>query len=53
VLAIVLASYTMIVLDISMVITALPKIHDALGFSSTRPAHPPQVANATRLAYGR
>jgi MFS family permease len=35
VLATVLAAYTMIVLDISIVITALPKIHTALGISST------------------
>jgi hypothetical protein len=35
VLAIILASYTMIVLDISIVITALPKIHDTLDFSAT------------------
>ncbi len=35
VLAIILASYTMIVLDISIVIAALPKIHDTLGFSAT------------------
>jgi hypothetical protein len=33
VLVIVLAAYTMIVLDISIVITALPKIHRALDFS--------------------
>ena len=37
ILAIVLASYTMIVLDISIVITALPKVHHALGFSATAP----------------
>jgi hypothetical protein len=35
VLVLVLASYTMIVLDISIVITALPKIHHTLGFSAT------------------
>jgi hypothetical protein len=36
VLAIVMVSYTMIVLDISIVITALPEIHYALGFSPRR-----------------
>jgi hypothetical protein len=35
VLAIILASYAMIVLDISIVITALPKIHHELDFSAT------------------
>jgi EmrB/QacA subfamily drug resistance transporter len=35
VLAIILASYFMIVLDISIVITALPKMKDGLGFSDT------------------
>jgi EmrB/QacA subfamily drug resistance transporter len=35
VLAIILGSYLMVVLDISVVITALPKIHQALHFSST------------------
>ena len=34
-LAIILASYLMIVLDISIVITALPKIHAGLHFSAT------------------
>jgi hypothetical protein len=33
VLVIILASYLMIVLDISITITALPKIHQALDFS--------------------
>jgi hypothetical protein len=33
VLAVILVSYLMIVLDISIVITALPEIHDTLGFS--------------------
>jgi len=33
VLALILASYLMIVLDISIVITGLPKIRDSLGFS--------------------
>src|ERR1700704_3344994 len=35
VLVIILASYFMIVLDIPIVITALPKIHQSLGFSAT------------------
>ena len=35
VLAIILATYLMIILDATIVITALPKIHRALGFSST------------------
>ncbi|MFZ6647267.1 MFS transporter [Undibacterium sp. TJN25] len=35
VLGIILVSYLMIVLDISIVITALPKIRDSLGFSAT------------------
>ncbi|MBA5640225.1 MFS transporter [Duganella sp. LX20W] len=35
VLAIILVSYLMIVLDASIVITALPKIRDELGFSAT------------------
>jgi EmrB/QacA subfamily drug resistance transporter len=49
VLAIILASYTMIVLDISIVITALPKIHDTLGFSATALSW---VQNAYLLAFG-
>jgi MFS family permease len=49
VLAIVLASYTMIVLDISIVITALPKIHYALGFSRVALSC---VQNAYLLAFG-
>jgi EmrB/QacA subfamily drug resistance transporter len=49
VLAIVLASYTMIVLDISIVITALPKIHYALGFSRVALSW---VQNAYLLAFG-
>src|SRR3954466_3191953 len=48
-LAIVLASYTMIVLDISIVITALPKIHRALDFSPTGLSW---VQNAYLLAFG-
>ena len=34
-LAVILASYLMIVLDVSIVVTALPKIHQSLGFSAT------------------
>src|SRR3954449_1145105 len=49
ILAIVLASYTMIVLDISIVITALPKIHATLGFSATALSW---VQNAYLLAFG-
>src|SRR2546421_9999408 len=48
-LAIVLASYLMIVLDISIVITALPKIHHALGFSATGLSW---VQNAYTLTFG-
>ncbi|MFZ1925576.1 MAG: MFS transporter [Solirubrobacteraceae bacterium] len=49
VLLIILASYTMIVLDISIVITALTKIHYSLGFSSTALSW---VQNAYLLAFG-
>ncbi len=49
VLAIILASYLMIVLDVSIVITALPKIHHALGFSATGLSW---VQNAYTLAFG-
>lgn len=48
-LAIILASYTMIVLDISIVITALPEIHSTLGFSATALSW---VQNAYLLAFG-
>src|SRR5438552_6390036 len=48
-LAIILASYLMIVLDVSIVITALPKIHHALGFSSTGLSW---VQNAYTLSFG-
>src|ERR1043165_51860 len=48
-LAIILGSYLMIVLDVSIVITALPKIHHALGFSSTGLS---RVQNAYTLAFG-
>ena len=49
VLTIVLASYLMIVLDISIVITALPKIQQSLSFS---PAGLSWVQNAYTLAFG-
>jgi hypothetical protein len=49
VLVIILASYLMIVLDISIVITALPKIRDSLGFSATGLSW---VQNAYPLAFG-
>ena len=49
VLAIILISYVMIVLDISIVITALPKIHSGLGFSDTGLSW---VQNAYTLVFG-
>jgi MFS family permease len=49
VLAIILASYTMIVLDISIVITALPKIHHTLDFSAAARSW---VQSAYLLAFG-
>ncbi|MDQ1612846.1 MAG: hypothetical protein QOG00_2777 [Pyrinomonadaceae bacterium] len=49
VLAIILVSYTMIVLDISIVITALPKIRVGLGFSETGLSW---VQSAYTLAFG-
>jgi EmrB/QacA subfamily drug resistance transporter len=49
VLAIILVSYLMIVLDISIVITALPKIQDDLKFSA---AGLSWVQNAYTLAFG-
>lgn len=49
VLAIILVSYLMIVLDISIVITALPKIQQSLGFSPTGLTW---VQNAYTLAFG-
>ena len=49
VLTIILASYLMIVLDISIVITALPQIKGALGFSA---AGLSWVQNAYLLAFG-
>jgi len=49
VLAIILVSYLMIVLDISIVITGLPKIRDGLHFSTTGLTW---VQNAYTLAFG-
>jgi EmrB/QacA subfamily drug resistance transporter len=49
VLAIILACYLMIVLDVSIVITALPQIHEALGFSPTSLSW---VQNAYTLTFG-
>ena len=48
-LAIILTSYLMIVLDVSIVLTALPRIHHALGFSATGLSW---VQNAYTLAFG-
>src|ERR1700710_964075 len=49
VLAIILACYLMIVLDVSIVITALPEIHRTLGFSTTGLSW---VQNAYSLSFG-
>lgn len=49
ILAIVLLSYLMIVLDISIVITALPRMRESLGFSATGLSW---VQNAYTLALG-
>jgi len=49
VLAVVLVSYLMIVLDISIVITALPQMHTSLGFTA---AGLSWVQNAYTLAFG-
>jgi EmrB/QacA subfamily drug resistance transporter len=49
ILAIIVASYLMIVVDISIVITGLPKIQTGLGFS---PAGLSWVQNAYTLAFG-
>jgi EmrB/QacA subfamily drug resistance transporter len=49
VLAIILVSYFVIVLDISIVITGLPKVQAELGFSSTELSW---VQNAYTLAFG-
>ncbi len=48
-LAIILASYLMIVLDVSIVTTALPEIRDTLGFSPTALSW---VQNAYALTFG-
>src|SRR5579859_2254126 len=48
-LAVILGSYLMIVLDVSIVINALPRIHHALGFSATGLSW---VQNAYTLAFG-
>ncbi len=48
-LAVILGSYLMIVLDISIVINALPRIHHALGFSTTGLSW---VQNAYTLTFG-
>ena len=49
VLAIILAAYLMIVLDMSIVISGLPQIHHSLGFSATGLSW---VQNAYTLAFG-
>ena len=49
VLAIIMASYLMLVVDISIVLTGLPKIQTALGFT---PAGLSWVQNAYTLAFG-
>ncbi|HEY2543924.1 MAG TPA: MFS transporter [Gaiellaceae bacterium] len=48
-LAVILGSYLMIVLDVSIVINALPSIHHALGFSATGLSW---VQNAYTLSFG-
>ena len=58
VLAIILLSYLMIVLDISIVITALPRLHESLGFSATgrpgsrTPTCSPSAARAAAHPHG-
>src|SRR5580692_9338743 len=49
VLAIILTTYLMIILDATIIITALPHIHRALGFSSTGLSW---VQNAYTLTFG-
>src|SRR4051794_25803731 len=49
VLAIILACYLMIILDASVIITALPRIHTALGFSTPALSW---VQNAYTLTFG-
>jgi hypothetical protein len=53
VLVIILVSYTTIVLDISIVITALPKIHYALGFFLHRPVLGAERVTARTRNLGR
>ena len=48
-LSVILGSYLMIVLDVSIVINALPRIHHALGFSATGLSW---VQNAYTLSFG-
>src|SRR5690348_2935940 len=48
-LAVILGSYLMIVLDVSIVLNALPRIHHALGFSATGLSW---VMNAYTLTFG-
>jgi EmrB/QacA subfamily drug resistance transporter len=48
-LAVILGSYLMIVLDVSIIINALPRIHHALGFSATGLSW---VQNAYTLTFG-
>src|SRR3954454_22828384 len=48
-LAVILVGYLMIVVDVSVVITALPDIHTALGFSATSLSW---VQNAYALTFG-
>src|SRR5689334_10484398 len=48
-LSIILATYLMIILDVSIVITALPEIHGALHFSTTGLSW---VQNAYTLTFG-
>jgi len=49
VLAIIVASYLMIVVDISIVITGLPRIQDSLGFTAAQLSW---VTNAYTLTFG-
>jgi len=49
VLAVILATYLMIVLDVTVIVTALPRIHRALGFSTTGLSW---VQNAYTLTFG-
>jgi hypothetical protein len=47
VLTVILVSYFMIVLDISIVITGVPKIQESLTFSAVRPGHAAQPVRST------